>query len=125
VALEGHPGRAFLLEELGVPPYDELIMVANSSKLADPRLPRFLDAVERGTLYLINNPEECWGLLIRNHKELDQPLNRKAFTDTLARFDHSPSALDRRRYIRFAEFMKDRKLIEAVPPLDHYATELP
>ena len=48
--LEGSPGRAFYPEEEGVPPYDELIFIANSDKLDEPRLPRFLDAIEAGTL---------------------------------------------------------------------------
>ena len=56
LALEGKPGRAFYPEEEGVPSYDELIFIANREKLDDPRLGRFLDAVERGALYLINHP---------------------------------------------------------------------
>ena len=32
--LAGHPGRAFYVEEEGVPPYDELILVANRASLA-------------------------------------------------------------------------------------------
>ena len=34
-----HPGRAFYLEEEGVPAYDELILIANATNLDDPRLP--------------------------------------------------------------------------------------
>ena len=39
--LEGRPGRAFYPEEEGVPPYDELIFIANRGALDDDRLPRF------------------------------------------------------------------------------------
>jgi putative hydroxymethylpyrimidine transport system substrate-binding protein len=122
--IEGHPGRAFYPEEEGVPPYDELVIVANRAQLADPRLPRFLEAVERGTLTLINHPDEAWKLFIKGHPELNDELNRRAWADTLPRFAHSPAALDTRRYTRFAEFLKQRALVEKMPPLADYAVEL-
>ncbi|WP_339857559.1 ABC transporter substrate-binding protein, partial [uncultured Nisaea sp.] len=34
----GKPGRAFFVEEEGVPPYDELIYIAHKDRLDDPRL---------------------------------------------------------------------------------------
>ena len=34
----GRPGRAFFVEEHGVPPYDELIYIAHKNRLGDPRL---------------------------------------------------------------------------------------
>src|SRR4051794_2682565 len=113
--IEGRPGRAFYPEEEGVPPYDELVVVANREKIADKRLPRFLEAVERGTLYLINHPDESWKLFVKANPELDDELNRRAWRDTLPRFAHSPAALDARRYVRFAEFLKQRELIGSVP----------
>lgn len=122
--LEGRPGRAFFPEENGVPPYDELVIVANSAKLSDPRLPRFIDALERGVLHLANNPDEGWRLFIKGRPELDNELNRRAWRDTVPRFAHSPSALDERRYRRFAEFLKARGLIKAVPDLASYAVQL-
>ncbi|WP_158044410.1 ABC transporter substrate-binding protein [Skermanella pratensis] len=122
--IEGKAGRAFYPEEHGVPPYDELVIVANREKIADPRLPRFLDAVERGTLYLINHPAESWKLFVKANPELDDELNRRAWRDTLPRFAHSPSALDARRYERFAKFLKERELIGEIPNLADYAVEL-
>lgn len=32
----GRPGRAFFIEEKGLPSYDELILVAHANKLSDP-----------------------------------------------------------------------------------------
>lgn len=125
MALEGHPGRAFFPEENGVPPYDELILLANTGRLDDPRLPRFLDALERGVLYLVNNPEDSWALFIKGRPELDTDLNRRAWTDTLPRFAHSPRALDEHRYRRMAEFLRARGLVKAVPDLASYARALP
>src|SRR5262249_20566851 len=45
--LEGKPARAFFPEELGIPPYDELIYLVRSDRTGDARFGRFLDAVEK------------------------------------------------------------------------------
>jgi len=122
--LVGRPGRAFFPEEHGVPPYDELILVANRATLTDPRLPRFLDAVERGVQFLMNHPDESWTLFVKAHKDLDNDLNRRAWRDTLRRFALRPGALDVARYERFAKFLKKQGLIREVRPVDGYALEL-
>jgi putative hydroxymethylpyrimidine transport system substrate-binding protein len=118
------PGRAFFVEEEGVPGYDELIVVANADKLDDPRLPRFLTALEQGVQYLINHPDESWKLFIKGRADLDDELNRRAWTDTLPRFALRPAALDQGRYARFAAFLKERGMLETVLPTDRYAVEL-
>ncbi len=123
--LEGRPGRAFYPEEEGVPAYDELIFIANADALDDPRLGRFLDAVEAGTQYLINHPDESFALFVDGRPELDDELNRRAWRDTLRRFALRPAALDRVRYSRFAAFLEAQGLIKAPPPVDSYAVELP
>ena len=123
--LVGKPGRAFYPEEEGVPAYDELIVVANSDSLSDPRLRRFVDAMERGVQYLINHPDDSWRLFIGAYKDLDDELNRRAWRDTLPRFALRPAALDANRYRRFARFLKAQKMIETIPPLETYAVELP
>jgi putative hydroxymethylpyrimidine transport system substrate-binding protein len=125
VDLQGHPGRAFFVEEEGVPVYDELVFVANKAHLADPRFPRFLQAIERATLYLINHPDESWDLFRKGRSEVDTELNRRAWRDSIARFAHRPAALDRGRYERFAAFLVSMGLVKAMPPVADYAVELP
>jgi putative hydroxymethylpyrimidine transport system substrate-binding protein len=122
--LEGSPGRAFYPEEQGIPPYDELIFIANSDALDDSRLPRFLDAIEAGTLYLLNHPDESFQLFIEGRPELDDELNRRAWADTLPRFALRPAAMDTARYARFAKFLEDQGLIKTPPPVADYAVEL-
>jgi putative hydroxymethylpyrimidine transport system substrate-binding protein len=124
LALQGRPGRAFYPEEEGVPAYDELIFIANRSKLEDPRLGRFVDAVERGVQYLVNHPDESFKLFVKGRPELDDQLNRRAWADTLPRFALRPAALDRTRYARFASFLVQQGLIKPPPPVDSYAVEL-
>ncbi len=118
------PGKAFYPEEEGVPPYDELILVANKSSLGDKRLGRFLDALEQGTQFLINHPDESWKLFIAAYKDLNDELNKRAWRDTLPRFALRPAALDGTRYERFATFLKSKKLIKTIPALKTYAQDI-
>ncbi len=122
--LEGHPGRAFFIEDHGVPPIDQLIYVAHKDRVNDPKLRKFLDATERGVQYLVNHPDESWKLFIEGRKELDTELNKRAWRDTLPRFALRPAALDRNRYERFAGFLRKNGLIETVRPVESYAVEL-
>lgn len=115
------PGRAFYPEEHGVPAYDELILIANARKLDDPRLPRFLDALEQATIYLMNHPKESWELFIKAYPDLNDELNRLAWADTLRRFAKRPRALDTTRYDRFAAFLKERGLMKTAGPASDYA----
>ena len=119
--LEQQPGLAFYPEEHGVPPYDELIYVTRNELAGDARLPRFLAAVEKAALFLTNHPEAALDLFLKAHPDLDNPLNRRAFADTLPRFSKSPAALDAARYRNFARFMKDQGLIKEIVPLERYA----
>ena len=120
----GRPGRAFYVEEEGVPAYDELILIANADRLDDDRLPRFLDALEAGVQYLINHPDESWQLFIGYQADLDDELNRRAWAATLPRFALRPRSLDRARYERFAEFLQEEGLIKEARPVEDYAVEI-
>ena len=122
--IEGYRGRAFYVEEHGVPSYDELILVANPEHMNRAILRRFLDALEDGVQYLVNHPEESWKLFIRGRSELDDELNRRAWRDTLPRFALRPAALDRARYARFARFMQEQGLIPQALSVAEYATIL-
>ena len=120
----GHPGRAFYIEEEGVPPYDELIVVAHTDRLGDPAIRGFVDALERGVQFLINHPDESWQLFLNGREELDDELNRRAWRDTLPRFALRPAALDTARYDRFAAFLQAQGLIPEALPASAYAVEL-
>ncbi len=126
MAMEKRPGRAFFVEEYGVPAYDELILVARNTAVTDPRLRTFVDALEQGVQYLVNHPEESWQLFVSHGREnLDDELNRRAWRDTLPRFALRPGALDKNRYNRFAAFLKERGIVKNLPPLQTWAVELP
>jgi putative hydroxymethylpyrimidine transport system substrate-binding protein len=123
--LAKQPGSAFYPEEEGIPPYEELVLVANRDKLDDPRLGRFLTALEQATLYLVNHPDEAWKAFIAKHKDLDDELNRRAWRDTLPRLARRPAALDEGRYKRFANFLFKQGVITVALPVSNYAVQLP
>jgi putative hydroxymethylpyrimidine transport system substrate-binding protein len=121
--LAGKPGRAFFPEDHGVPAYDELIFEVRQDRAADPRIRRFLDAVEAATIWTLNHPEEAWTTFAAADAKLDDALNKAAFFDTLPRLDASPAALDPTRYRRFADYMKARGLIPTVEPVERYVVQ--
>jgi putative hydroxymethylpyrimidine transport system substrate-binding protein len=123
--IEGRPGRAFYVEEYGIPSYDELILVARRDDIKELKFRKFVDALEEGVQFLVNHPEESWKLFIRGRKDLDNQLNRLAWRDTLPRFALRPGALDHHRYQRFAKFLKEHGLIKKILQLETYAVELP
>jgi putative hydroxymethylpyrimidine transport system substrate-binding protein len=123
LAQAGRPGRAFFPEDHGVPAYDELIFEVRQDKAGDPRIQRFLDAVEAATLWVVNHPDEAWSTFAATDAKLDDALNKQAFRDTLPRLAASPAALDRRRYARFADFMVARGLIPKAEPVERYAVQ--
>ncbi|MDW3204182.1 MAG: ABC transporter substrate-binding protein [Alphaproteobacteria bacterium] len=123
--IEGHPGRAFLPEDHGVPAYDELILLSSSHGRDDPRLPRFLRALEDATAFVQENPAEAWEVFIAAYPDLDDELNRRAWKDTVPLLADKPAKLDAKRYYDFAAFMLESGLIESSPELHVYAEELP
>jgi len=118
------PGRAFYVEAEGVPAYDELIVVAHKDTLGDARYTAFVDAIEAGVQYMVNEPKKSWELFLKQNPDLDDELNRRAWADTLPRFALRPGALDRRRYERFAAFLVGQGMIEKALPAAGYAVEL-
>lgn len=105
LALEGMEGRCFYPEAEGVPTYDELIYIANPDRMDAGRIARFLDATERATGYILNNPAQAWEIFAGTASELQTELNARAWSDTWPRFASRPAALDAGRYARFETFL--------------------
>lgn len=124
MALAGKPGRMFYPEEEGIPAYEALILAAHRQKLDDARLAQFLQAVEQATHYLVNHPQAGWELVVARYPELDNEINRRAWSNLLTRFALRPAALDNGRYKRFAQFLAKHKAITAALPVSNYAVEL-
>lgn len=112
--IEGVPGRCFYVEEEGLPPYDELIYVANKNSMDRDLIRRFLAATEQATQFIINHPKKSWEIFAATSPELDDELNLRAWDDTLPRFALRPTAMDIGRYERFERFLFQAGLIPGV-----------
>lgn len=121
MTLAGQPARAFYPEKNGVPPYDELIFVTNPKEAHDPRLKRFVIALREAVIYLKKHPKQTWRVFANNHPALNNKLNRMAWFMTVPYFDSHPGYFNKKKYQRFAEFLKQGGLIKNLPPLQHYA----
>ena len=115
--IEGVPGHCFYIEEEGVPSYDELIYVANPDTMDADKIARFLDATEKATQYIVNNPEKSWEIFAATSPELQDELNSRAWVDTLPRFALRPAGFDAGRYARFEEFLKNSGMIDSLNPV--------
>lgn len=122
LAAEGYQGKAFYLEEEGVPPYDELVVVANRDSYNPELIARFNRALELATQYIVNHPEEAWQQFktYKSAEELDTDLNRNAWKDTLTRFALRPAAVDPARYDRYSEFLREAGVIDTKPDTADY-----
>jgi putative hydroxymethylpyrimidine transport system substrate-binding protein len=120
LATEGFKGRAFFVEEEGVPPYDELVVVAKKDKLDATIIRKFNRAIELATQYIVNHQDEAWNVFKSYKGDLDTELNRLAWKDTVIRFALRPAALDVLRYDEYASFLQKTGLIKQVPNSDDY-----
>nr|WP_246225525.1 ABC transporter substrate-binding protein [Rhizobium daejeonense] len=114
----------FNVEDFGVPAYDELIVLANKDSVSDPKIRKFMDALKKGTEYLLAHPQETWEAFAEAHPDLDNNLNKQAWKDTLPMFAKDPLALDVARYEGYGKFLFQNKLVKAELPLADYAVEL-
>ncbi|WP_394198518.1 ABC transporter substrate-binding protein [Litoreibacter albidus] len=122
--IEGVAGRCFFVEEEGLPPYDELIYVANSETMDPDMIRRFLAATEKATQYMVNHPQASWELFSGTSKELQDELNKRAWADTLPRFALRPAAMDAGRYARFESFLHDAGLVPAINDVADIAVDV-
>lgn len=121
LALEGYKAKSFFPEEHGVPPYDELVFVANANTYDKEMIQSFNKALEQATTYIVNHPEASWKQFVAYAPDtLNNELNQRAWNDTLTRFALRPSAIDLKRYDDYAQFLYANKIIETIPKAKDY-----
>ncbi len=112
------------VEDYGVPAYDELIYLVNKEHVDDARFKKFLAAVKKATDYLVAHPDDSWTAFAKSHPDLDNPLNKAIWAQTVSMFAREPGTLDTARYQAYGKFLADNKLIAKELPVEDYATEL-
>lgn len=122
--IEGIEGECFYPEEAGIPPYDELIYVANPATMDAGKTRRFLAATERAAQYIVNHPQESWEMFAATAPELQDELNKQAWLDTLPRFSQSPAALDAGRYAAYEAYLSKAGLVQGTRKVSELAVDL-
>ncbi len=104
--LMGQPARAFYPEQNGVPSYDELIFVANRKSANDPKIKAFLQATAMGVSYLRQHPNIAWQQFAKDHAELNNALNQRAWFTTLPTFAGNPAVVDSKQCHNLASYLQ-------------------
>jgi putative hydroxymethylpyrimidine transport system substrate-binding protein len=116
------------VDQLGVPTYDELVLVAQRSRVEDdPGVIRlFISALANGTRDAIANPEAATQSILRAGQGLDPKLTRAEIDATLPLLAPEPGEpfgqMDAEEWDLFASWMADRGLISEVPEADEVLT---
>jgi putative hydroxymethylpyrimidine transport system substrate-binding protein len=126
------------VDQLGVPTYDELVLVANRRALAeDPEKFRlFIAALARGTEAAAENPKAATKAVLEANDGLDPKLTEAEVKATLplisSRLETKPYGyMDPARWKTFAGWMRDNGLISSLPEPaellsnDYLAGEIP
>jgi putative hydroxymethylpyrimidine transport system substrate-binding protein len=110
------------VDQLGVPTYDELVLVASRASLeAEPEKFRlFIAALQRGTDAAAKQPGAATGAVLEANRDLDAKLTRAEVEATLplltAREGNRPYGyMDPEEWRTFAGWMRDNGLISSLP----------
>jgi putative hydroxymethylpyrimidine transport system substrate-binding protein len=114
------------VDKLGVPTYDELVLVANKQKLEEDPDPYrlFIAALTRGTEAAVADPKAASAALLEANPELDPKLTEAEVEATLpllgAKTAGQPYGyMDPKQWEAFAAWMRDNELVsELLKPTD-------
>jgi putative hydroxymethylpyrimidine transport system substrate-binding protein len=111
------------VDELGVPTYDELVLVARRQSLEDDpdKFRLFLAALERGTEAAVEEPGAATSAITEANPDLEPKLAAAEVEATLpllgARTEGQPYGyMDPAEWETFTGWMRDNGLIEGLPP---------
>jgi putative hydroxymethylpyrimidine transport system substrate-binding protein len=127
--LQGKDPTVIPVDKLGIPTYNELVLVANAdsldSKEEDIRL--FLDALERGTKAAVADPAGATKAVLDAGNGLDPKITRAEVDKTLPLLmpkggKHPYGYMDPAQWKKFAQFFADNGVINALPSTDDLLT---
>jgi putative hydroxymethylpyrimidine transport system substrate-binding protein len=122
LSLRGKDPTVIPVDRLGIPTYNELVLVANSDSLDDESqaIRLFIAALERGTKAAAANPKAATKSLLDAGNGLNPKFTAAEVRRTLpvllpARGNQPYGYMDPGQWQRFAQFFADHGLIEALP----------
>lgn len=116
------------VDQLGVPTYDELVLVAQRSEVEgmDEELRLFISALAKGTADAVADPAAATEAVLEAGQGLDPKLTRAEIDATLPLLAKSPKELygelDAEEWKLFASWMADNGLISEIPEPDEVLT---
>jgi putative hydroxymethylpyrimidine transport system substrate-binding protein len=130
LAQRGRNPRISRMEDLGVPTYAELILVARKQDLTAgkaPRLRRFLQALANGHAALRKDPNAAVDALLEANPDLERKLQSAVVEATMPVFFPSRADVpwgwqDENEWVRYGRWMYDQKLVRQDPKADSALT---
>jgi putative hydroxymethylpyrimidine transport system substrate-binding protein len=127
--LRGRDPVVVPVDRLGIPTYDELVLVANSDELAENAEPirLFIAALEHGTRVAARDPAGATETILDAGDGLDPELTNAEIDRTLPLLlpkegGHPYGYMDPKAWERFAGFFADNGLIDSRPSADDLLT---
>jgi putative hydroxymethylpyrimidine transport system substrate-binding protein len=127
--LQGESPRVVPVDRLGIPTYDELVLVASDDELAnDPQTVRlFIAALERGTRAAAAHPEAATRAILEAGQGLKPRFTRAEVGATLPLLAQRGTGkpfgyMDPGQWRAFAHFFADHRLIGALPAISELLT---
>jgi putative hydroxymethylpyrimidine transport system substrate-binding protein len=127
--LRGKDPTVIPVDKLGIPTYNELVLVANSDTLDDKSedLRLFLEALERGTKAAVADPAGATKDILEAGKGLDPKITAAEVRKTLPLLlpkdtKHPYGYMDPSQWQEFAQFFADNGEIKALPQIDDVLT---
>ncbi len=127
--LRGERPRVVPVDRLGIPKYDELVLIASTDRLqSDPRpIQLFIAALERGTRAAAANPAQATQAILDAGKGLDPRFTRAEVDQTLPLLAQQGTGkpfgyMDPKQWLAFAHFFADNGVIQTVPPMGEILT---
>jgi putative hydroxymethylpyrimidine transport system substrate-binding protein len=129
LARRGKKPRVVPVDRLGIPTYDELVLVASTERIEDDpeQLRLFIAALERGTRDAVADARTATEVVLHEGEGLDPELTRAETQRTLPlllpeRDDRPYGYMDPAEWEAFAGFFADRGLIDTRPSADELLT---
>jgi putative hydroxymethylpyrimidine transport system substrate-binding protein len=118
------------VDQLGVPTYDELVMVAKTSDVSEnsQAIRLFLAALARGTAAAEQNPQQATQALLEQNPDLDPKLTAAEVKATLPALSQPSNGkpfgyMDTKQWQAFIAWMRDHGLITSLPSPGSVLTE--
>jgi len=125
VGLLGREPMFFPQEDYNVPDTYEIILAVNPQLIAErhSELCALMAGLEQGIAYTKENPQEAIEIFFNAHPDLDDALNRRAYTATAPLYADGARHDDKDKWERMQEYLFQSGLIDVKLPLGKLYTD--